>query len=175
MKTIDKTKSKLYKTTFINGDVHFGRVASYKKYTPLTYLRDKLSTIKSNAKNPNRSNMTTEFELRVQKEFETVKCEIIYEGLTKDCCDKKDEFIIKTRKCLNEKKSTINIMKNKIHSIKKEYVKKLVSNNTGETIYYVMWPWVKNHPYFSKHVVEAQHHPTNMSFKKLSLQKIVIK
>ena len=113
MKTIDKSKSKLYKTTFINGDIHFGRVASYKKYAPLTYLRDKLSVIKSNAKNPNRTNMTTEFELRVQKEFETVKCEIIYEGLTKDCCDKKDEFILKTSKCLNEKKSTINIMKNK--------------------------------------------------------------
>lgn len=66
-------------------------------------------------------------------------------------------------------------MKNKIHSIKKEYVKKLVSHNTGETIYYVMWPWVKNHPYFSKHVVETQHHPINISFKKLSLQKIIIK
>ena len=172
---MDKSNSKLYKTTFKNGDVHYGRVASHKSWSAKNYLKDKLSAIKHNSKTPNRINMITSFELRVQKEWDRVKCEIIYEGLTLDCCKKKDELISKTPKCLNERVSTINKMDTKPRIIKKEYVKKLVSPKTNETFYYVDWVWAKSHPYFSKHIVSHQSHPIYKNFKKLSLNNIIIK
>lgn len=171
----NSNNSKLYKTTFENGDVHFGRVASYKNYSPQVYLSDKLSTIKSNLKNPNRNNMTTDFELRVQEEYDTVKCEIIFEGLTLECCNKKDSLIYNSKKCINMRKSTINKTGSpKPRTIKKVYIKKLVNPKTDETFYYVDWSWAKSNPYFSKHILPDDSHPLYSNFKKLTIDNIII-
>jgi len=175
MDSYNDTNSKLYKTTFENGDVHYGRVISYKNYSPKTYLKDKLSAIKSNAKNPKRKNRTTEFELRVRDEFSTVKCEIIYEGLTLECCKKQDELIVKSSNCINKKNSSINKREEKPKTIKKEHVKKLTNPKTKESFFYVEWEWAKSNPYFSQHIDENTSHPLNRNFKKLTLSNIIVK
>lgn len=166
--------SKIYKTTFMNGDVHYGRVVSHKKYSPKTYLMDKISSIKSNLKNPNRIGMITKFEKRVQLEIDTVMCEIIFEGTTLECVRKKDELIIKTKNCINEKKSSLCNKVNKTYSIKKEYVKKLINPKSKETIYYVDLEWVKTKEELMKHVILKDSHPFNVNYKKLHLGKIIL-
>lgn len=167
--------SKIYKTTFKNGDVHFGRVVSSKRYSPKIYLSDQISKIKSNRKNPNRVNMTTEFELRVEKEIDTVKCEIVFEGLTAECCEKKDSLIYNSKQCINYRKSVMNRKKvSNPRNIKKIHIKKLVNPKTNETFHYVDWSWAKSHPYFSKHISIDESHPLYPNFKKLSIEGINI-
>ena len=167
--------SKLYKTTFENGDVHFGRVVSSKKYSAKTYLSDQISKIKSNRKNPNRLNRITEFELRVEREIETVQCEIIFEGLTAECCQKKDSLIYNSKQCINYRTSVMNKKREtQFRTIKKVYIKKLVNPNTKETFHYVDWSWAKSHPYFSKHISIDDSHPLYSNFKKLTIDNIKI-
>jgi len=167
--------SKIYKTTFENGDVHFGRVVSSKKYSPKIYLNDQISKIKSNSKNPNRINRTTEFELRVQREIDTVKCEIVFEGLTTECCQKKDSLIYNSKQCINYRLSVMNKKRvSEVISIKKVYIKKLVNPNTKETFHYIDWSWAKSHPYFSKHISIDDSHPLYPNFKKLTVNNIKI-
>tara|TARA_B100001287_G_scaffold156285_2_gene131486 strand:- start:334 stop:861 length:528 start_codon:yes stop_codon:yes gene_type:complete len=167
--------SKIYKTTFKNGDVHFGRVVSSKKYSPKIYLNDQISKVKSNSKNPNRINMTTEFELRVQREIDTVKCEIVFEGLTAECCQKKDSLIYNSKQCINYRKSVMNKKRVDVpRTIKKDYVKKLINPTTKEIFYYVDWSWAKSHPYFSKHISIDKSHPLHPNFKKLTIENIKI-
>ena len=171
---MDKSNSKLYKTTFKNGDVHYGRVASHKSWTAKNYLKDKLSAIKHNSKTPNRVNMITSFELRVQKEWDTVECEIVFEGPTQECVAKKDELIRLSKRCLNERVSFTVVKTSKPKPIKKEYIKKLSNPKTKECFYYVDWSWAKTHPYFSKHIDLNTSHPIYNNFKKLTLAKIIV-
>ena len=130
-------KSRIYKVTFENGTVHYGRVALSKGYSEKTYISNLLSGYKHNINNPLRVSMITEFEKRVVNEQSTLMCEIVFEGDTTESTKVKDGLIKNTKLCMNTRLSTINKSpKKQPLKVKKEYVKSLTNSN-GEKLTYI--------------------------------------
>ena len=130
--------SRIYKVTFEDGMVHFGRVSLSKGYSEKTYITNLLSGFKHNINNPNRVNKITDFERKVVNESNTLVCEIVFEGEDKEAISVKDRMIRETKNCMNSRKSTeVKRGKNETLKVKKEFVKTLV-NNKGEKLFFIL-------------------------------------
>ena len=139
-----KEMSRLYKTIFVDGSVYFSRVCLTKGYSEKTFISNTISVYKSNLRNPLRKTMITEFEKRVFNELETLKCEIVFEGLTTEAMSLRDELISKTPNCGNTNKS-----KNNEGRISKEIIKvgkefsKVMKSKSGKVVSYVDREWAR--------------------------------
>jgi hypothetical protein len=88
--------------------------------------------------------MITEFETRVFNEVETLKCEIVFEGLTDDAMKLRDELIEKTLNCGNSKKSMNNEgrISKEIIKVGKEF-SKIMKSSTGAVVSFVDREWAR--------------------------------
>ena len=138
-----KDYSRVYKLTFSNGDTYYGRVTLSKNYSASTYLKDMANRPKLNAKNPLRVNMTTVIEKRVSKELETIKSEIIFEGLTPEAIKFKDNLTETDSNCLNLRTNVV--MGEKMAeaiNVGREF-SKVLKSSSGDVINYVDSLWAK--------------------------------
>ena len=147
--TPKKEMSRLYKVTFVDGTVYFSRVCLSKGYSVKTFISNTISVYNSNKRNPLRQTMITEFETRVFEEVTTLKCEIIFEGLTEEAMKMRDEFIKVTPNCGNSKMSLNNEgrISKEIIRVGKEF-SKIVKNSTGDIVSFVDSEWAKRKGYW---------------------------
>ncbi len=129
--------SYVYRTEFLDGLVHFGRVNASKNYSPKNYLSNLVSSVKHNSKNPLRGTMITDFEYKVFEELETVKCDIVFIGSTDDARIYRDTMVKKAGiDCMNRRKSGKDSLGiDNIVKVAKEFTKVLKS--ATETIYFI--------------------------------------
>ena len=139
-----KENSRLYKVTFEDGTVYFSRVCLSKGYSEKTFISNTISVYNSNKRNPLRQTMITEFETRVFNEVETLKCEIVFEGLTDEAMKLRDELIEKTLNCGNSKKSMNNEgrISKEIIKVGKEF-SKIMKSSTGAVVSFVDREWAR--------------------------------
>lgn len=138
-----KDFSRVYKLTFENGETYYGRVVLSKNYSAGTYLKDLAARPKLNALNPLRVNMTTEIEKRIEKELETIKSEIIFEGLTAEAIALKDKLTETDVNCLNIRTNVV-MGKIKAEAIKvgKEF-SKVMKSKSGAVVSFVDREWAR--------------------------------
>lgn len=133
--------SYLYKTTFTDGSVHYGRVNASKGYTAKTYISNLLSGYKHNIHNPLRQSMITEFERKVNSERSTLKCERVFFGTTSECRTERDKLVKVTDRCMNTRQSlsdtTGKISKTPTLRLRGECVKTITSTVDGSKMYFV--------------------------------------
>ena len=129
--------SYVYRTEFLDGSIHFGRINASKHYNPKNYISNILSTVKHNGSNPLRVSMTTEFEYKVVEEFESVKCEIVFAGPTDEARIYRDNMVKQTGLvCMNKRKSGNDSLGiDNIVKVAKEFTKVLKS--ATETFYFI--------------------------------------
>jgi hypothetical protein len=162
--------SNLYKTTFEDGSVHYGRINASKNYSPKTYISDWYSHWKHNTNNPLRQSMITDFEKKVAAERATLKCEIVFFGSTEDCRKMRDKLIRETNKCMNSKSSltdTMGRMAKSIIQIKKEYVKTITSAVDGTKIYFIDMEYGFRRA-LKDNMITNKKHPLNPNFVQIS-------
>jgi hypothetical protein len=137
--------SKIYKTTFEDGTVYFSRLSSSKGYSGKTFIGNMVSHYNSFTKNPLRKNLVTEFETRCYNEVDTVKCEIVFEGLTSEAMVMRDKLIKTTPNCGNIKLSSNNGQNGvtrELLKVNKEFSKSLTSK-LGVVVNYIDREWAK--------------------------------
>jgi|LakMenEpi03Aug12_release.lakeMendotaPanAssembly.Ray.scaffolds.fasta_scaffold915608_2 hypothetical protein len=129
--------SYVYRTEFIDGSIHFGRVNASKHYSPKGYISNAVSAVKHNSKNPLRACMTTEFEYKVVEEFDTLKCEIVFVGSSDEARTYRDKMVKETSVfCMNRRKSGDDSLGiDNIVRVAKEFTKVLKS--ATETFYFI--------------------------------------
>ena len=147
--TPKKEMSRLYKVTFVDGTVYFSRVCLSKGYSVKTFISNMISVYNSNKRNPLRQTMITEFETRVFEEVTTLKCEIIFEGLTEEAMKLRDELIKVTPNCGNSKMSLNNEgrMAKEIIRVGKEF-SKILKSSTGDIVSFVDSEWARQKGYW---------------------------
>jgi len=164
--------SRVYKVTFKDGNVHYGRVCLSKGYSEKTYITNLLSGYKHNINNPKRVGRITKFEKRVVAESNTLKCEIVFEGNTQESLKFKDEQIKMEAVCMNKRKSNVHRSPVKVEfKVKKEYVKTL-TNAKGEKLFYINRDRVFSMG-FNKDVDFKQTHPLKPNFVR-SLRDVTV-
>lgn len=133
--------SYLYKTTFTDGSVHFGRVNASKGYSAKTYITNILSGFKHNIHNPLRQSMITEFERKVNSEKSSLKCERIFFGTTEECRAERDILVKRTHNCMNVRSSLSDTYgkMGKVPTIqlKADKVKTITSTADGSKMYFI--------------------------------------
>jgi hypothetical protein len=137
--------SKIYKTTFEDGTVYFSRLSSSKGYSGKTFISNMVSHYNSFTNNPLRKNLVTEFETRCYNEVDTVKCEIVFEGLTSEAMVMRDKLIKTTLNCGNTNSSSNNGQngaKRELLRVSKEFSKS-ITNSMGVVVSYVDRDWAK--------------------------------
>ena len=137
--------SKIYKTTFEDGTVYFSRLSSSKGYSGKTFISNMVSHYNSFTNNPLRKNLVTEFETRCYNEVATVKCEIVFEGLTSEAMVMRDKLIKTTFNCGNTNSSSNNGQngaKRELLRVSKEFSKS-ITNSMGVVVSYVDRDWAK--------------------------------
>jgi hypothetical protein len=137
--------SKIYKTTFEDGTVYFSRLSSSKGYSGKTFISNMVSHYNSFTNNPLRKNLVTEFETRCYNEVATVKCEIVFEGLTSEAMVMRDKLIKTTLNCGNTNSSSNNGQngaKRELLRVSKEFSKS-ITNSMGVVVSYVDRDWAK--------------------------------
>ena len=147
--TPKKEMSRLYKVTFEDGTVYFSRVCLSKGYSVKTFISNLISGYNSNKRNPLRQTMITEFETRVFEEVTTLKCEIIFEGLTEEAMKLRDELIKVTPNCGNSKMSLNNEgrISKEIIRVGKEF-SKILKSSTGDIVSFVDSEWARQKGYW---------------------------
>lgn len=158
--------SRLYKTTFSDGMVYFSRVNLSKGYSEKTFCSDVVSHYHANMRNPLRHTMVTEFERRMVREIESVQCEIIFEGCTKEAMVLRDKMIKETPNCGNFKKS-MDIVKGMVDVIRigKEF-SKVLKNSSGDVVNYVEVDWARLRGLWEKCDFN-QRHPLNRNYVRI--------
>jgi|TARA_B110000902_G_C14113340_1_gene515225 hypothetical protein len=138
-----KNFSRVYKLDFENGDTYYGRVTLSKNYSASTYVKDMAGRPKLNALNPLRVSMTTEVEKRVERELKSIKSEIIFEGLTSEAIEFKDNLVETDKNSLNIRKNVVmgKVMAEAI-KVTKQFSKVLTSS-TGAVVSYVDREWAR--------------------------------
>jgi hypothetical protein len=168
--------SYLYKTTFEDGFVHYGRVNASKGYSNKTYISNLISGYKHNSNNPLRYTMITDFESKVFTETQSLNCEIVFFGTTEDCRKERDRLISITNNCMNSKASsidTIGKIKKQIVQIKAEYVK-ILSAIDGTKMYFINMEYGFRRA-LRENMVTYKKHPLNPNFVQiigLEIEKI---
>lgn len=132
--------SYIYRTEFVDGKVHFGRVNASKNYSEKNYLSNLLSSVKHNSNNPLRTTMITEFERKLYNEFPMggVKCEIVFAGPTDEAKKFRDSEVSKLGAiCMNTRSSGSDMLGiDNIVRVAKEFTKAIRSAN-NEMIYFI--------------------------------------
>lgn len=161
--------SYLYKTTFTDGLVHYGRVNASKGYSNKTYISNLISGYKHNSNNPLRYTMITDFEKKVFTELSSLVCEIVFFGTTEECRKERDRLIKITNNCMNSKSSSIDTfgkLSKEIVQIKKEYVKTIVSAVDGTRMFFIDKEYGFRRA-LTDNMVTSKKHPLNSNFVQI--------
>ena len=167
----------LYKTTFEDGSVHYGRVNASKGYSDKTYISNLLSGFKHNSSNPLRQSMITEFERKVVIEQSSLVCERIFFGTTDECRVERDRLVSITNMCMNVRPSltdTLGKLTKQVVQIKKEYVKTITSAVDGTKINFIDMEYGFRRA-LKENMITNKKHPLNANFVQvigLDIEKI---
>jgi len=135
------TMNNIFKTTFSDGTTHFFRVPASRNKNVKSYLGYQYSTYKHNISNPNRLHNVTEFETRLAKELNTLKCELVFSGTPEECKVERDRLVRTTPNCMNFKASindsTGNMGKTPTIQLKADKVKTITSTADGSKMYFI--------------------------------------
>lgn len=164
--------SYVYRTEFVDGLIHFGRVNASKGYSPKNYISNALSAVKHNSNNPLRSTMTTEFERKVFEERDTLKCEIVFAGPTDEAKKFRNTEVTKLgNSCLNARKAGSDSLGiDNIVRIAKEFSKSLKSAN--DEILYFINPQYGRKIGLGDKIISNIKHPIYPEFLKLACVQV---
>jgi hypothetical protein len=159
--------SYVYRTEFLDGSIHFGRINASKHYTPKNYINNILSTVKHNASNPLRVTMTTEFEYKVADEVGSLKCEIVFAGPTDEARIYRDKMVKETGlACMNKRSSGDDSLGiDNIVRVAKEFTKVLKS--ATETFYFIEPKYGRSVGLAEKIIANVKH-PIYSNYLKLA-------
>lgn len=159
--------SYVYKTQFLDGSIHYGRVNASKHYSPKGYIANALSAVKHNANNPLRVCMTTEFEYKVEEEFETLKCEIVFSGPTDEARIYRDKMVKEAGVFSMNRRSSgdDSLGLDNIVRVAKEFTKVLKS--ATETFYFIE-PKYGRSVGLGEKIISNVKHPIYSNYLKLA-------